>query len=296
MADGRVAPVLTVFLTNRECPWRCVMCDLWRHTTITDTPRGAITAQLREAVDAIAALPEDRRPRVIKLYNAGSFLDPRAVPERDYPDIAAVLTGFEHIIIESHPSLIARKLGRWLTMLDRAEAGRRRSLEVAMGLETVHPEALDRLHKRMTVDDFRGAARTLARRGVGLRVFLLVSPPFVPSAEQDAWLLRSVEEAWRCEAGVVSLIPTRTGNGALEALEVGGLFKPPRLDDLERSLTAALRLPRPTGARVFADIWDLDRFSDCSQCLEARRARLQAMNLGQQERAPVRCAACSGSA
>ena len=39
--DGATAAsldVATVFLTGRECPWRCVMCDLWRHTTATDTP------------------------------------------------------------------------------------------------------------------------------------------------------------------------------------------------------------------------------------------------------------------
>ena len=26
-------PGLTVFLANRECPWRCLMCDLWRQST-----------------------------------------------------------------------------------------------------------------------------------------------------------------------------------------------------------------------------------------------------------------------
>ena len=25
-------PVATIFLTNRECPWRCLMCDLWKNT------------------------------------------------------------------------------------------------------------------------------------------------------------------------------------------------------------------------------------------------------------------------
>jgi hypothetical protein len=28
-AEGRAARSATVFLTGRECPWRCVMCDLW---------------------------------------------------------------------------------------------------------------------------------------------------------------------------------------------------------------------------------------------------------------------------
>ena len=41
---GTVVDVATVFLTGRECPWRCVMCDLWRHTIVGDTPVGAIRA------------------------------------------------------------------------------------------------------------------------------------------------------------------------------------------------------------------------------------------------------------
>ena len=78
----------TVFLTGRECPWRCAMCDLWRYTTITDTPRGAIAAQIAGARSTLA---DERVPVTgLKLYNAGSFFDPRAVPEADYDEVAAV--------------------------------------------------------------------------------------------------------------------------------------------------------------------------------------------------------------
>ena len=35
---GALAPTAVVFLTNRECPFRCAMCDLWQYTTATDTP------------------------------------------------------------------------------------------------------------------------------------------------------------------------------------------------------------------------------------------------------------------
>ena len=44
--DGRIARAGTVLLTGRECPWRCVMCDLWKGTTMADTPPGAIPAQI----------------------------------------------------------------------------------------------------------------------------------------------------------------------------------------------------------------------------------------------------------
>jgi radical SAM enzyme (TIGR01210 family) len=291
-ADGSPARVATVFITGRECPWRCVMCDLWQFTIAGDSPVGAIAAQVMDARRQL----EERHPDVtqIKLYNAGSFFDPRAVPESDYDAIAAATAGFDRVIVESHPSLVGDRTARWLEATHRSAnaSGTPPTLEVAMGLETVHPEALDKLNKRMTLDDFASAAARLAAFGASLRVFLLAPPPFVPPPEHEAWLLRSVNFAWNCGATVVSIVPTRGGNGALDAL-AGGAFEPPTLAHLERSLDAALSHPRPFAARVFADLWDLDRFSTCSHCLEARRARLSAMNLRQVVIPPVTCLHCA---
>jgi len=67
-------PVATIFLTNRECPWRCVMCDLWKNTLIDSVPLGAIPSQIDYA---LARLPAARQ---IKLYNSGSFFDTQAIP------------------------------------------------------------------------------------------------------------------------------------------------------------------------------------------------------------------------
>ena len=76
-ASGEAVPVATVFLTNRECPWRCLMCDLWRNTLTEETPAGAIPAQIEYA---LTRLP---RAREIKLYNSGSFFDRHAIPVSD---------------------------------------------------------------------------------------------------------------------------------------------------------------------------------------------------------------------
>jgi uncharacterized Fe-S cluster-containing MiaB family protein len=297
--DGAIARVATVFLTGRECPWRCVMCDLWRYTIEEDTPVGAIPAQIaaaRQAVCASAgAWAESRVPRVsrIKLYNAGSFFDTRAVPESDYDDIAAQLVGLESVVVESHPALIGARVDRFLDALarQRARSGRDDAprseallprLEVAMGLETAHPDALERLHKRVTLERFAQAAGDLRRRDVALRVFLLISPPFIPADEQDAWLLRSVDFAFACGASVVSLVPTRPGNGALEALQEEGRFTAPTLEDIERSFAAAL--VHAQRGRIFVDLWDLERFADAgldASGFAARRERLRLMNLEQ---------------
>lgn len=288
--DGSRARVATVLLTGRECPWRCTMCDLWRHTTVADTPRGAIPAQI---ADARASIASDPAPATsIKLYNAGSFFDPRAVPEADYEAVAAVLAGLARVIVESHPALVGARVDRvdrFIGALERhgdpAEPPR---LEVAMGLETAHPGALERLNKRFTLDGFTRASRGLADRGVALRVFLLISPPFVPVDEQDAWLQASVDAAFSCGAAVVSLVPTRPGNGAIDALADVGSFRAPDLADIERSFALALDHARGRG-RVFVDLWDLERFAACGACLDARRRRLHTMNLEQRSLPPLSC-------
>ena len=289
-ADGGVARVATVLLTGRECPWRCAMCDLWLYTTEADTPRGAIPAQLLAARTALRG--EQTPVTVMKLYNAGSFFDPRAVPDADYDAAAAALSGLSRVIVESHPALIGARVDRLIGALDRHRGpdGPAR-LEVAMGLETAHPEALDRLNKRFTLERFARASRSLLDKGASLRVFLLISPPFVPADEHDTWLLRSLDAAFSCGASVVSLIPTRTGNGTLEALPPDE-FAAPGLLDVERSLSLAL--PHAAGrGRVFADLWDLERLSRCSRCFRPRAERLRAMNLTQQVLAPVSCSGCA---
>jgi radical SAM enzyme (TIGR01210 family) len=290
--DGTIARVATVFLTGRECPWRCVMCDLWRYTIEEDTPVGAIPAQVAAAREALRAQENGGGAvSTMKLYNAGSFFDPRAVPEADYDEVGAQLAGLERVIVESHPALIGARVDRFLEALARGSEVMDRTprLEVAMGLETTNPDALERLHKRVTLERFARAAEDLRRRDVALRVFLLISPPFIPSDEQDAWLLRSVDFAFGCGASVVSLVPTRPGNGALDGLHDEGLFRMPTLDDIERSFAAALSrvaISQIESGRVFVDLWDLQRFAadgagEFESGFAARRERLRLMNLGQ---------------
>jgi radical SAM enzyme (TIGR01210 family) len=277
--SGGTVSVSAIFLTNRECPWRCLMCDLWRNTLPESVPAGAIPEQIRAA---LAHLPP---ARWVKLYNAGSFFDPKAIPREDHRAIARLLSGFERVIVESHPALCGEPTLRFRDLLDGP-------LEVALGLETIHPEVLPWLNKRMTLGDFRRAAAFLREAGISLRVFVLVGLPFVDPREAADWALRSAECAFDCGAAVVSLIPTRSGNGAMDALEERGDFAPPDLATVEQAAASALALHR---GRVLADVWDLERFSRCAACFAPRANRLRAMNLAQAVLPPVGCPECGGS-
>ena len=161
-----------------------------------------------------------------------------------------------------------------------------------MGLETVHPEILPRLNKKFELAHFAQATEFLRKAGIAVRAFVLVKPPFMNEAEGLEWAVKSAEFAFDCGVSVVSLIPTRPGNGALDLLMATGEFTPPHLDTLERALELGVKLQR---GRVFADTWNLGPFSSCSACLDVRRQRLHAINLTQQIPPAVRCSSCGAS-
>src|SRR5690242_14921790 len=49
-AAGVVEDVATIFLTNRECPFRCLMCDLWKNTLEHSVTRGDVPRQIEFAL------------------------------------------------------------------------------------------------------------------------------------------------------------------------------------------------------------------------------------------------------
>lgn len=291
--DGRSLEGAVLFLVNRECPWHCVMCDLWRHTS--SVPAETIPAQIAR----LLAEHDPPLPRQLKLYNAGSFFDAGAIPRADWPAIARLVAGAERVIVECHPRLVGPAVLAVLAFREElacaAAPGLAPRLEVALGLETANPIALARLNKGMTLDDFRRAAGFLREHDVDVRAFALIQPPFEPPEAAVPAAVDAVQFAARAGAQVVSLIPTRGGNGAMEELAATGLFQPPTLAIVESAFAAALSLAH-AGLRVFLDTWDLDRFATCPACLPARRARLARMNHTQRPEPPVTCPACGGSA
>jgi radical SAM enzyme (TIGR01210 family) len=281
--NGETVEVATVFLTNRECPWRCLMCDLWRNTLEETVPQGAIAAQIRHALYHLPLMSPDRSH--LKLYNAGSFFDPSAIPPEEYAVVAQLSEPFLRTIVECHPALVGPRCLAFRDML----AGQ---LEVAMGLETAHPGVLKRLNKHMTLDQFRGAAALLKREQIGLRVFILVRPPWLSEEEGVEWAERSLDFAFDCGASVCSLIPTRAGNGAMEALTATGEFGPPSLASLESALEYGLEL---RAGRVFADLWDIERLICCPACSQARISRMRTMNATQAIPELIQCNDCATS-
>lgn len=237
--------VNTLFLTNQECPFRCVFCDLWKHTLDQTTPAGAIPNQIRYALER---LPE---AEWVKLYNNGNFFDPRAIPESDYPAIATEVSTCQRVIVENHPNFAGPAMERFRDLLN----GR---LEIAIGVETIHPEVLKKLNKGCDRAAMERAASLIRAMGADLRAFILLNPPYLTdSNEIRYWCLESARFAFEAGFQTVTIIPVRPGNGAMEYLLQHGFAVKADLYLLEEVASEARSWNK---GRVFVDMWDIDRF------------------------------------
>ena len=263
--SGSVEDILTIFLTNRECQFHCLMCDLWKNTTDQTSGDGLVSGQIEWVLNQT---PDVKH---IKLYNSGSFFDPRAIPPGEYQRIAGLLEGFQTVIVESHPAFIGDKC---LEFRDTIKA----DLQVAIGLECVNISILEKLNKRMTLGDFTGSVAFLLDNDIFTRAFILLRPPFLTEHDGIFWAERSIDFAFDAGVECCVIIPVRGGNGAMEQLAAKGLFSPPDIRSIEKVLEYGIE---KQAGRVFADTWDLKQFSMCDKCHTARADRISEMNLTQ---------------
>lgn len=279
--DGNLQKINTIFLTSKECSFKCLMCDLWKNTLKGPTPPGAILKQINYALDKLP------KADVIKLYNNGNFFDIKAIPPSDYPEIIDRLRSYSKVIVENHPKLC----GQACLEFNEKLSGK---LEIAMGLETIHPDVLPKLNKQLTPEDFKVAATFLGIHGIHMRAFILLNPPFL-TGEQDniEWTLKTVQFAFDCGVDCCSVIPTRPGNGIMEALHEQEDYIPPSLNALEEVFKRALDLKM---GRVFVDCWDIDFLSNCPRCFEERKHRLEQMNFTQKFHQRINCNCHSNNA
>jgi uncharacterized Fe-S cluster-containing MiaB family protein len=191
---------------------------------------------------------------------------------------------FSAVTVESHANTVGP------ATLEFARQVLPARLEVAVGLETIHPVSAAHLNKRLDLAQFDSAARFLLENRIDLRVFVLLGAAYVPAGESIEWTVRTVEYAVERGASVVSIIPVRGGNGEMERLQSLGFFAPPTLSQLEAALEQCLQF---TSTVVTADLWDVERLPACEHCRSKRIERLRRLNLTGGAEPAISCAMCA---
>lgn len=265
-SDGRMLDTATILIANRECPFRCIYCDLWKHTLDTPTPVGAVPQQIATAFEQLGRSEFEQ----VKLYNAGNWFDGQAIPKRDHIAIADLLQSCERVVIENHPKLCDERV---LAFRDLVPG----KLEIALGVETVDDAILRRLDKSLTLADSELAIEFLRRHAIDVRAFLLFPPPY-QTGDIVTPAVHAVEWCLARETTAVVLIPLRVDSGIMPQLVSEGVARKPLLEEIE---SVAAHFSNGTGARlgrVFIDLWDADQHFRAEPNFETRLARLRRFN------------------
>lgn len=271
---GNIETVSTIFLTGKECVFKCLMCDLWKNTLDEAAPLGAIVQQIDYALERLP------KAGIIKLYNNGNFFDAKAISPQEYPEIIKRVANYKRVVVENHPKLCNKHVIEFKEQLDA-------KLEVAMGLETIHPDVLPKLNKPITTEDFKNATKFLKQYNIDVRAFILLNPPYIIDAKESiSWTLHSVQFAFECGVARCAVIPVRPGNGVMNILWKEKNYVPPTLSMLEEVFEKALSLKQ---GQIVVDTWDISFLSNCGFCFEARKERLEKMNLTQKILPQIEC-------
>ncbi len=270
-AGGHEVGAATLLLTGAECPFTCLFCDLWQHTILTRTPLGAIPQQIAAATDELGEWARSSAQpsppiAVLKLYNASNFFDERAVPEADDAAVIEAVRSLPLpddvlVVVECHPKILLSTSGRRRLEIYASEL----RLEVALGLESTAPGAMEALMKGATLEEFSCAFELVISAGASVRAFVLFGVPIgagaglEPSDQQRQWSLETLRWARDHGASCASVIPVRPGNGAMEILAANGEWQAPTLAQLEMTFKQALALERQAPRfDVHLDTWDLE--------------------------------------
>ena len=260
----------TVFLIGAECPFRCSMCDLWQYTTREETPVGAIPFQLSRVLQPTST----PKRRWLKLYNASNFFDPRSIPREDFNAIAGHCSGFERVIVENHPRFCDDSMRLFADAIDG-------QLEIAMGLETIHPGAMAAMNKGMTLEDYDRAVEICQSLGMDLRAFVLLQPPGIALDEAIKWTWKTVEYAYERGVRHVSVIPVRAGNGWIDRLIATGEYRLPTVSTVRKLFDAIPRLTWtwPATSVFEFDLWDWDNLKGgCEKCTALCKSHIEQCN------------------
>jgi radical SAM enzyme (TIGR01210 family) len=242
--DGRTVEAMVLILRTAGCKWYrnggCLMCGY--HSASED---GVGIEDLRMQIGS--ALERYDGEGMVKIYTSGSFLDTGEIPTELRGEIFETVSESQRILFESRPEFVN------IHNLDGIDMER---AHVAIGLETSSDLVREAcVNKGFTFRDYEKAAILLSEKGIPLRTYLLLKPPFLTEKEAIRDAISSIEDSSRYSESI-SINPVNVQRDTLvERLWRRGDYRPPwwwslyevLLKGLEVSDTRILSAPSGAG-------------------------------------------------
>jgi len=167
VVDGRKEKALVAIFRTRGCHWSrtggCSMCG-YNVESLEGIGPEEISAQLSAIVERYEG------EGMVKLYTSGSFLDPNEIPLEVRDRVLNAFDGARRVLFESRPEFVTPEV---LKDLPDHSA-------LALGLESANDTVLRcSVRKGFGVKDYVRAADALNDRGLPVRTYLLLKPPYL---------------------------------------------------------------------------------------------------------------------
>ena len=223
--------------------------------------RSATPAELAEQLDR--ALARYQEEPYVKVYTSGSFLDDREVDPASRAALVRAFSGrARRLLFETLPEFATSET---LEPLREAFSG---EVEVALGLESTHPDVLGRLvHKNAPPREYLDAGDRVRALGLRAKAYLLLKPPYLTESEAIRDVLASIVEA-SPHFDALSVNPVHIQNGTVvEWMYHRGRYRPPWLWSVVETLRAGAPLRGPSRLVSFPTAGGLPRGPhNCKQC------------------------------
>ncbi len=237
VVDGRREKAMVAIFRTRGCHWSrtggCSMCGY-----NVESLEGIGAEELFAQLEAVLSRYEGER--MVKLYTSGSFLDPKEIPLEVRDRILNAFDRADRVLFESRPEYVTQEV-----MNDMPGHA-----AVALGLESASDTVLRcSVHKGFGTKDYLRAAEVVNERGLSVRTYVLLKPPYLTERAAIADALASVRfAAPRSES--VSVNPLNVQKQTLvEGLWRRGDYRPPWIWSLFEVLKGKADLPE---VRVFS--------------------------------------------
>lgn len=260
---GTLEKALVIILRTGGCTWSqkggCFMCGYRQDAYSKDVPADAIMKQFDSAMQKFDG------HKIVKVFNSGSFLNKKEIPEEARNKILQTLSEKNvKIVFETRPEYLSG------TNLDEIKSISG-NLEAAIGLESAVDLVNDYcINKGSSFDDYAKASELLRKHEIGLRTYLLLKPPFLTESEsiEDVW--ESMERI-KNMTDIISINPVNIQKGTVvEKMWKRGQYRPPWLWSLLEVLKRVrswrdmeeppLVISHPSGAGTFRGI------NNCPKC------------------------------
>lgn len=147
--------------------------------------------------------------KAVKLYNSGSFLDPKEIPVATQKSIVSKIAKFEHIqelVIECLPEIIniqKEVLAELVTLFNN------KPIYIGVGLESSNAYILQNyVNKPFTYENqFIKCVKNAKKVGAFVKPYLLLKPPFLTEQEAIEDAIQTIKDCFSAGCSIVSINP-----------------------------------------------------------------------------------------